>query len=198
MRRFSRLNHLAVAVLLVSCAARPTRVTTDWREPTTGTLRFQRTVAIFAGEDAQLRRQVENRLALRLPGGVASHTLVPDDRLAAADTQAILSALIGAGIDGVLVLRLASVESQSGGRAIPTTGSPTEDLWAYLRRTPRSALTPGRETMITMESRVYSLADRKLVWTGHSTSFNPLSLKELVNMLADGSVDELRRQGLLP
>ena len=48
-----------------------------------------------------------------------------------------------------------------------------------------------------MESTVYSLSDAKLVWTGHSESFNPVSLKELVNMLVDGTVEELQRQGLL-
>jgi hypothetical protein len=198
MRSFSRLINTAVAVLLVACAARPTNVTTDWREPTTGTLRFQRTVAVFRDEDAQLRRQVEDRLARRLPGGVASHTLVSDAQLAAADTGAIRSALAGAGVDGVVVLRLVSVESQSSSGPIATAGTPAENLWAYLRRTPRGAVTPGRETRITMESRVYSVADGKLVWAGHSESFNPVSLKELINMLADGSVAELQRQGLLP
>ena len=198
MRAFSRSSISVVAAVLMACAARPTQVTTDWREPTTRALRFQKTVAIFTGDDAALRRQIEERLARRLPGGVASHTLVSDEQLAAADTGAIRSALSSAGADGVLVMRLVSVESQSAGRDVPATGSPSENLWAYLRRTPRSALTPGRETMITMQSRVYSLTDGKLVWTGHSRSFNPLSLKELVNMLADGSVEELRRQGLLP
>jgi hypothetical protein len=198
MRTLSRLNALAVAALFLGCAARPTRVTTDWREPTTQALRLQRTVAFFPGEDAQLRRQVEDRLARRLPGGVASYTLVSDEQLAAADTQAIRAALNAARIDGVVVLRLVSVESQSSGRAVPATGTPAENLWAYLRRTPRAALTPGRQTTITMESRVYSVPDARLVWTGHSETFNPLSVKELVNMLVDGSVSELQRQGLLP
>ena len=198
MRSFSRFVTPAIGVLLMACAARPTQVTTDWRDPAASRLRLQRTVAFFPGEDPQLRRQMEDRLASRLPGGIASHTLVSDERLAAADTQAIRSAIAGAGVDGVLMVRLVSVESQSAGRTVPTTGSASEDLWAYLRRTPRAALMPGRETMITMESRVYTVPDGKLVWTGHSASFNPLSLRELVNMHADGAIQELRRQGLLP
>jgi hypothetical protein len=153
--------------------------------------------AFFPGEDAKLRRQVEDRLAGRLPNVVASHTFVPDEQLAAADTQTIRSALLDAGFDGVLVLRLINVESQSAGVATAEGTTPTEDLLAYLRRTPRSALTPGRQTVISMESRVYSMPGGKLLWVGHSRSFNPVSLGELVNMIVDASLEEVRRQGLL-
>ena len=183
--------------LLVACVARPTQVTTDWKDPATQSVRFRKPAVFFPGEDAQLRRQVEDRLARRIPNAVASYTLVPDETLAAADTHAVRAALIEGGFDGVLVLRLVSVESQTPRGAVPPGANPSEDLWAYLRRTPRAALTPGHQTVISMESRVYSMPDGKAVWGGHSRSFNPTSLGELVNMVVDASVDEVRRQGLL-
>ena len=37
----------------------------------------------------------------------------------------------------------------------------------------------------------------KLLWVGHSRSFNPVSLRELVNMIVDAAVKEVRSQGLL-
>jgi hypothetical protein len=190
-----------VAALLIAlstaCVARPTQMTTDWKDPAAQTVHFRRTAAFFRGEDPTLRRQVEDRLASRLPNGVASYTLVPDQQLAAADTEAIRSALSGAGTDGVLVLRLVNVESQSAGVPTPAGATAGEDLWAYLRRTPRSALTPGQQTVVSMESRVYSMPAGKLLWVGHSRSFNPVSVRELVNMIVDAAVKEVRSQGLL-
>lgn len=192
-----RLVITAVAAMLTACVARPTHVTTDWKEANAGTVRFRKTAAFFASDDTTLRRLVEDRLAARLPNGVASRTLVSDAQLFAADTQAIRSALANAGVDGVLVLRLVNVENTVAGVPAPGGATPAEDLWAYLRRTPRAALTPGRQTVVTMQSRIYSLSGGKLLWVGHSQSFNPVSLRELVNMVVDASVNEVRRQGLL-
>ena len=191
-----RFTSVAIAALLTACVARPTQVTTDWRNPDAQPLRFRRVAAFFAGEDATLRRQVEDRLAARLRNTVASYTLVPDSQLVAADTQSIRTALANAGIDGVIVMRLVDVASQASGVPTAAGATPSEDLWAYLRRTPRSALTPGRQTVITMESRVYSIPAGSLVWAGHSRSFNPVSLRELVNMIVDASAAEVQRQGM--
>jgi hypothetical protein len=197
MRPSPRMIAAVVTALLGACVARPTKVTTDWKDPAPRAMRFQKVAAFFPQEDPKLRRQVEDRLAGRLPNTVASYTFIPDERLAAVDTQAIQSALSDAGFDGVLVLRLVNVESQSAGIPTASETTPGEDLAAYLRRTPRAALKPGQQTVITMESRAYSVPGGKLVWVGHSRSFNPVSLGELVNMVVDASVAEVRRQGLL-
>ena len=185
------------ATLLTACVARPTHVTTDWRDPAATTVRFRKTVAFFAGDDSTLRRQVEDQLAKRLPNAVASYTFVSGQQLAAADTAAIRSALAAAGVDGVLVLRLKNVDTQPARGTTSMGATPTENLWAYLRRTPWSALTPGQQTVVSMESRVYSVPAGKLMWVGHSRSFNPVSLREMVNMIVDASVKEVRSQGLL-
>ena len=192
-----RFISVILATLLTACVAKPTHVTTDWRDPAATTVRFHKTVAFFAGDDSTLRRHVEDQLAKRLPNGIASYTLVSNEQLAASDTQAIRSVLSAAGADGVLVLRLMNVESQAAGVATPAGATPADDLWAYLRRTPRAAFTPGQQTVVTMESRVYSVPAGKLVWVGHTKSFNPASVRELVGMIVDASVNEVRRQGLL-
>jgi hypothetical protein len=187
---------LSSSVFAGSCVARPTEIRTDWRDPTASTVRFQKAAVVFVGTDSTLRRQVEDRLTKRLGNAVASYSLISDQQLAAADTQAIHAALLSGGFDGAFVVRLVSVETQKGESTIPAT-TPSEDLWAYLRRIPGSALVPGNQTAITVESRAYSTGSGKPVWAGHSRSFNPLSLSELLNMIVDASADEIRRQGLL-
>jgi hypothetical protein len=175
--------------MAAACAARPTRVTTTWVDPAQPSAPFHKTVAVFIGGDAALRRTIEDRLAQRLPNAVASYTLIPDDRLG--DPERVRGDLMNAGFDGAVVLSLLSVES-SGGNASAPSATPSDDLWEYMRRTPRIALTPGRETVITMVSRVYSVTGGRLLWAGRSESFNPLSIKELVNMLVDSAANEAR------
>ena len=187
MRTSGKLITITTMMLTAACAARPTRVTTTWVDPNPPAPDFRKIVAIFIGGDSTLRRSIEDRLAQRIPNVVASYTLVPDNRLT--DPDRVRADLMNAGFDGAVVVTLLSVES--AGRAPSAT--PSEDLWEYLRRTPRSALTPGRETVITMVSRIYSVNEGRLLWAGRSESFNPLSIRELVNMLVDSAASEIRR-----
>ena len=184
-----------IAATLTACAARPTEVTTTWRDPVTTPIQFRRVMAIFVGGDSAMRRKVENRLARNVPNTVASYTVVPDAELT--DTVSVRSRIAEGGYDGVVVLRLTSVGMRTAGETVPTVGDPAETLAQYLRRSPRSALASGQETVITMESRLYSVRDGKLIWAGTSDSFSPLSIGELVDQVVDASIQELRDQRLL-
>jgi hypothetical protein len=152
-------------------------------------------VVIVAGEDPDLRRRFEDRLAARLPNTTASYQIIPDAELA--DTQRVRAYLTEGAFDGVVVMRLISVEQRVGTDTTRVSDIASEDLLRYLRRAPRSALRPGRETVIIMETRLYSFGDRRLVWAATSESFNPLSLGELIGHLVDASVEELRTQRLI-
>ena len=192
------LPYLAVALIattLTACAARPTEVTTTWRDPVTTPIQFRKVLGIFVGDDATMRRKVEDRMARGRPTIVASHTVIPDAELV--DTVRVRSRIAEGGYDGVVVLRLTSVAMRAGGETIPTLGNPSETLAEYLRRSPRSALASGQETVITMESRLYSVRDGKLIWAGTSDSFSPLSIGELIDQVVDASIQELRDQRLL-
>jgi hypothetical protein len=192
------LPYLAVALIattLTACTARPTEVTTTWRDPVTTPIQFRKVLGIFVGDDATMRRKVEDRLARGRPAIVASHTVIPDAELV--DTVRVRSRIAEGGYDGVVVLRLTSVAMRAWGETIPTVGNPSETLAEYLRRSPRSALASGQETVITMESRLYSVRDGKLIWAGTSDSFSPLSIGELIDQVVDASIQELRNQRLL-
>jgi hypothetical protein len=195
MRSLSSLAVALIATALTACAARPTEVTTTWRDPVTTPIQFRRVLAIFVGGDTAMRRKIENRVARNVSNTVASNTVIPDAELA--DTVGVRSRIAEGGYDGVVVLRLTSVGMRAGGETIPTLGDPSETLAEYLRRSPRSALASGQETVITMESRLYSVRDGKLIWAGTSGSFSPLSIGELVDQLVDASIQELRDQRLL-
>ena len=195
MRSLPSLAVALIATTLTACAARPTEVTTTWRDPVTTPIQFRKVLAIYVGGDSTTRRKVEDRLARNAPNTVASHTVIPDAELA--DTVGVRSRIAEGGYDGVVVLRLTSVGMRVAGETVPTMGDPSETLAEYLRRSPRSALASGQETVITMESRLYSVRDGRLIWAGTSDSFSPLSIGELVDQLVDASIQELRDQRLL-
>ena len=180
----------ATALVAAGCVARPTEVTTTWIDPATPGVPFRRAVAIFAGGDSLLRRRVEDRLAQRLTAAVPSYTLVSDEELT--NPALVKEKLAAAGFDGAVVLRLVAVDQVPPSDG-PVAATPAEELWAYLSRTPRIAYERG-ETKIYMESRVYALPEGRTRWAGHSTSFNPRSLRELVDMIVDSATDEIVRQ----
>ena len=53
------------------------------------------------------------------------------------------------------------------------------------------------DTVVTVETNVYSVTDDKLLWSGVSETFNPSDVAKAVNDVADAASRELRRQGLL-
>ena len=195
MRSIRYLAAGIAATTLAACiAVRPTQVTTTWRDVSVAPLQIRKVMAVFAGEDSVLRRTVEDRLAQAMSNTVASHTVFSGAQLA--DSQLVSDSLTEAQFDAVLVLRLVSVEQRVAGDTLRASEMASETLTRYLRRVPRSALAPGRETVVTMESRLYSVRDGKLAWAALSESFNPLSIGELVGDLLDALIRELRNQRL--
>ena len=53
-------------------------------------------------------------------------------------------------------------------------------------------------TIVSVETLVYSLKQNKLVWGGQSKTTNPSSVDKLVKTLATATAKELQKQGLIP
>jgi len=53
------------------------------------------------------------------------------------------------------------------------------------------------DTVVTVETNVFSVTDDKLLWSGVSETFNPNDVAKAVNDVADAVSEELRQQGLL-
>ena len=192
MRAIIKLAVLGAMVPLASCIARPTKITTTWVAPNVSITPFKKALVVFLSNDTELRMRIEDRLARTLPNAVASYRLVPYDKFS--DVAAVRTDMSTQGFDGAVVMRLLGVETRSGSPQ-PSTTTPAEDLVEYLRQGPRNALQPGRgETVITVESRLYSIGTGKPLWVGRSESFNPVSLNELVDMIVDAASEEIRRQ----
>jgi hypothetical protein len=68
--------------------------------------------------------------------------------------------------------------------------------------TPWGATWSGGEiqtnTIVRVETLVYSLKQNKLVWAGESRLVNPSSIDKTIDRLATAAATELHKQGLIP
>jgi hypothetical protein len=53
------------------------------------------------------------------------------------------------------------------------------------------------DTIVSVETLVYSLKQNKLVWAGQSRTTNPSNVEALVKKLAGATASELQKQGLI-
>jgi hypothetical protein len=63
-----------------------------------------------------------------------------------------------------------------------------------------SVYSPGylsTDTIISVETLVYSLTDDKLLWASTSRTTNPGNLDQLIREVADATANEMAKQGLL-
>lgn len=198
MRRVTLLvscSALLLAALAVGCAS--TKLTSTWRDPALGSLQFRKVVGIALTADPTVRRLAEDEFvrAVGPAQAVAGYTLVPDEALR--DRDRARARLEEAGVDGAVVYRLAAVEDRE--RWVPPTSYGT--LWGYWGWAGPRVWEPGYLTtdqFVQVEITAYSVADARLVWAGRSETINPSSVEDLIGGVVRVSVDELRREKLIP
>jgi hypothetical protein len=129
---------------------------------------------------------------------VAAYTFIPDTELG--DTEKLKQRVKAAGFDGAVVFRLAGSEKQQ--TYVPGSYAPPhQTLWGYYGYAYPLAVNPGyvrTDTFVTVETRLYAVADEMLVWAGRSETMNPQSARELVGGVVKAVGAELRKEGLIP
>jgi hypothetical protein len=146
----------------------------------------------LAGEDALARE-----LSARGAQGVSMYSLVPGGVLDEAKARA---AAEQAGIVGVVAMRPVRVDKEISSR--PTHAGPMPGgFWGGYYGSGWGSAWSGAEirtdTIVIVETLVYSLHDNKLLWSGQSKTTNPANLNHLIENAARQVCDELVRQGLI-
>jgi hypothetical protein len=163
------------ALVIMGCA--PAAVST-WKRPGTHAVTFERVAVIAAIDNTTARYAAEDQLAaaLRPNAAVAEHRLkipvsVPPD--------ALKLALIDAGFDGAVVLRVSSVVP--GIRQLPRGFTFT--TWNTWQATDPHAFEPGYDVVATLT--VYDLATGNVMLGAASPPSNPLELAARVAQQAE-------------
>ncbi|HET8695887.1 MAG TPA: hypothetical protein VFO94_00285 [Gammaproteobacteria bacterium] len=196
-------------MLVAGCAS--SDFVSSWKAPDAAPLEVSgsKVAAIVMMKDGSSRRAAEDALARELNArgaqGVPLYMVVPNDA-DAKDEAKVKAALESGGFTGAVTMRPVSKEKEVVSTPVTYVGASYGGFYggyypygwggAY-----GGAVVGGdihTNTVVTVETLVYSLRQNKLVWGGQSKATNPSSVNKLIKDTAAKTARELQRQGLLP
>jgi len=188
------IGSLLGIVLLGGCGM--TRVTTTWKAPEVRTIRFTKVVAFVIAKDEAVRRNGEHELCQQIKSVpcAPAYAVVADANRGNVD--ALARQVDAAGFDGAVVLRYAGQRTEQ--TYVPTAAAP---LWGYYGYGWGVAYDPGyvrQDQLVEVETAVYSVPDRKLLWVGKTESMNPREVRRTVDEIADAVAAQMRKEGVIP
>ena len=159
----------------------------------------RKVLALMISPDPGVRQEAEAELVSQMTRvqGVAAHTIFSEDELRDADHTR--RKIIGDAFDNVVTMRLVGseqVRSWQPGLYPSYYYSP----WGYYGHAWPLAYDPGylrTDTVVRVETNLYSVSEEKLLWSSLSESFNPKDTRTLVDNVARGVAKEMRRRGFL-
>lgn len=194
-------------MLLAGCAT--TQFVSTWKVPLDGpiSLEGKRVAAIVVSGDASIRRAGEDALAQEIsargPVGVPSYTLVSGEGgQVPQDEETARKILRDANIEGAVVMQVVSSEQEmsyspgTGWYGAPYYGS----FYGYWGYGWGMAYSPGylrTDTVVMVETLIYSVTDDKLLWAGRSKTTNPSNVRNFIRDLSDGAVREMEKAGFI-
>jgi hypothetical protein len=199
MRTLRFLPIVAGAVLLSGCWHR-TQLAATWRDPAASPTHFQHPIAIFVSKSETFRRTMEDKMAAQFVNGVPSYRILASTDVA--DGAAIRQQLATAGYDAAIIMRVADVDSRivsyTTGRY--WSGAPYYSFAGYWGSAWGYPYDPGyvdQETIVSIETQLYSLTSDKLVWAARSETTDPSSVGKLGDSVLRHVMKELQKERLV-
>jgi hypothetical protein len=190
---------IAATLPLTGCAT--TAFTSTWRNPNAQPLATagSKVAALVMTKNEAARRAAEDALAREISAhgaqGVPMYTISANT-----DEKAARAALEQAGFDGVVVMRPLGREQQVTSTPVyggPYYGGFWGGYYGYGWGAPWGGTEIRTDTIVHVETLVYSLKQNALVWAGQSETTNPSQVDAFVHDLAAATASELRKQGLI-
>jgi hypothetical protein len=208
MEAASRASIFLTALLLGACAS--TDFVSTWKAPDAAPLQLRgaKVAAVVMAQSETMRRQGEDVLAEEITRrgaiGVPMYSLLRGASLS--DEAAAREAAEKAGIAGIVVMKPISYDKDVEENSVSTLEPAYSGYWgggyyAYGWSTPYTPVPLGTEinvtTTITIDTRVYSMRQNKLVWSGKSKTTDPKDVGEEIRRLAAATAAELQKEGLI-
>ena len=192
-----------VAVLCLS-ACGSTTFTSTWKAPNAQRVDpvGKSIAALVISSDKKRRRDAEvyltHELTVRGARGVAAYTLIGLDP---PNVDYARARFKEAGVEGVVVMRVVGHDQRVivdpggfSGSAYSSFGSYYSSYGVGMTYSTGSVQT---DTVVTIETLIYSLNQDKLLWAGTSRTSNPEGLQSLITEVADGVASQVAKQGLV-
>jgi len=193
---------LLAVTLLASCAS--TTFESTWKAPDVGPLDYtgKKVAAVFVSAQEGTRRVAEDTLAREISErgaqGVAAYTLISLEELK--DEKSARAKLQQAGCAGAVMMRVTSTEKEIHATPATWSGARYSSFSHYSGYGWGTVYEPGylsTDTIVSIETLVYSLEKDKLIWAGISKTFNPSKTASFVEELADAAAAEMKEAGVI-
>jgi len=195
---------ISASLLLIACSSNP--FYSSWQAPDAVPMQVSGSkvaaVVMMKGEGS--RRAAEDALARQLTArgatGIPLYVLLPDT--AAENEDEVRRALEKLDVEGLVVMRPVRTQTEVDSRPTSYGGPRYSALWGgyYGYGWGASwdmAVDVRTDTVVFVETLVYSLTQNKLVWGGQSKTTNPSNVDRLVHDTASKVAKELQRLGLI-
>jgi hypothetical protein len=177
----------ATMLLCVAAGCGQTRLVDTWVAPTARGAHLSRIAVIFMSADDARRRIAEDAAARAMTEKLEGAQVAPSYDLVQSvemsNEESMRRKLATAGFDGALVIRPAGVSRRVVGE--PPAYAPT--FTGYWRTAYPAIYSPGylrEETIVRLDTRLYSVRDDKLLWVGVSKTTDPRSIDRLIHDVA--------------
>lgn len=190
----------AVAVTVLSAAPKFTSV---WKSSDAGAVSFagKKVAALLITHDDSLRVSGEEALVRELTArglpSVATYRIAPKEELQSADRARPW--FERANVEGVVAMRPVSKDQRTTYNSGMWVNPYYSSFWGYYGYGWGSAYIPGsvdRDTVVVVETTIYSLPRNQLLWAAVSETKNPATVQRFIEELVKASVKELQKQGL--
>jgi hypothetical protein len=202
------IRTIAIVTGVLVMSACTSAFVSTWKAPDAEPFQLQgaKVAAIVMMRNEASRRAAEDALAREITArgaeGVPMYQILPDAR--PQNEAEARAALEQRGMAGAIVMRPVSVDKEI--RSTPTTysgyyGSYWGGYYGHGWGSPWgmgvSTAEIRTDTIVTIETLIYSLRQNKLVWGAQSRTTNPRNVDKVVHKLAADAAKELAKQGLI-
>jgi hypothetical protein len=189
----------------VGCASTSFRST--WKAPGAEPLDFRgkKVAALIVSKEEGIRYGAEDALAREITArgavGVPAYSVVPKELIQ--DKDKAKEFLEKAGVVGVVAMRVVGKDKEMSSSPGTYWGRPYyasfwgPGYWGWGWGGVYSPSYLRTDTVVTVETLIYSLPQDKLVWAGQSETTNPSKVGPFIQDLTAKAAAELKKQGLI-
>jgi hypothetical protein len=196
------LTALTIAIATAAATSAQVTFTSTFKSMDAGAVSFagKKVAALVITADDSLRVAGEESLVRELSArgmqAVATYRIAPKEELRLAETAKPW--FEKANVEGVVAVRPVSITSERY-----TTGTWMSanygTLWGYYGYGWSAVYVPAaarNQTVVVVESTIYSVPRNQLLWAAASETRNPRDLRAFVESLVKRTVEEMQKQGL--
>lgn len=204
-KKYFITNLITILLLLALFGCGPsTKITSSWVQTPVPGGSIDQVLVIALSKDTTSRKLWENsfveQLAAKNTSAIASHTIIEEP--IAPQEEAILKVIRQAQADTVLITHL--VDSDTTTKWHPGTvhyePSFYSGMYGYYGHAYQAVYSPPTvttRTVVSLESNIYDVSTKKLVWAAQSDTVNPKLLKTDFDSVVKTLMADLHRKGVL-